>query len=54
MTTKIKRKKESIEDKVLKASSLAIKNLVAERKKTYDYLIVSKNGKVVKIKARNL
>jgi len=54
MITKAKRKKLSLTDKVLKGGRKAIKNLIEERKKTDDFLIVSRNGKVVKVKARSL
>ena len=54
MITKAKRKKLSLTDKVLKGGRKAIKNLIEERKKTDDHLIVSRNGKVVKVKARSL
>ncbi len=54
MITKIKKKKLSVTDKALKGGRKAIKNLIEERKKTDDYLVVSRNGKVVKVKARSL
>lgn len=38
----------------LKGGRKAIKKLIEERKKTDDYLVVSRNGKVVKVKARSL
>ena len=41
-------------DALLKGSRMAVKKLIAERKKTDDYLIISRNGKVVKVKARSL
>jgi hypothetical protein len=52
MKTKVKKK--SIGDIVLKGARKAIRQLIEERKKTDDYLIVSRNGKVVKVKARSL
>lgn len=54
MIAKTKKKKLSVSDKALKGGRKAIKNLIEERKKTDDHLIVSRNGKVVKVKARNL
>lgn len=48
------KRKDLLEEKLLKGSRLAIKRLIEERKKTDDYLIISKNGKVVKVKARSL
>lgn len=41
-------------DVLLKGSRLAVERLVAERIKTDDHLIISRNGKVVKVKARDL
>jgi hypothetical protein len=46
--------KDILEQKFKKGSQLAIKRLIAERKKTNDHLIVSRNGKVVKVKAKSL
>lgn len=54
MSTKIKSKRESLENKVLRGGRLAIRNLITERKKNNDYLIVSRNGKVVKLRARSI
>ncbi|MBN8584773.1 MAG: hypothetical protein J0M37_06715 [Ignavibacteria bacterium] len=54
MKTKDKNSKDSIREKFSKGSKLAIKKLIEERKKNDDYLVVSRNGKVVKIKAREL
>jgi len=54
MKTKDKKSIDSIQEKFRKGSMLAIKKLIAERKKTDDYLIVSRNGKVVKVKAKSL
>lgn len=54
MNTKIKKTTDILEEKFRKGSKLAIKKLIAERKKTDDYLVVSRNGKVVKVKARSL
>lgn len=50
----IKKENDILGDKLLKGSRLAVKKLIEERAKTNDYLIVSKNGKVVKIRARDI
>lgn len=54
--TKPKKKfrKDKLGELILKGSQEAINNLILERQKTDDYLIVSRNGKVVKVKARSL
>ena len=54
MVVKTKKKKLTISDKAMEGGRKAIKNLIEERKKTDDYLVVSRNGKVVKVKARSL
>lgn len=54
MLTKTKIKKLTLTDKALKGGRSAIKKLIAERKKNNDYLIVSRKGKVVKVKAKEL
>ncbi|MBZ0203254.1 MAG: hypothetical protein IT281_06135 [Ignavibacteria bacterium] len=54
MNTKINKTKDILEEKFRKGSKLAIKKLIEERKKANDYLVVSRNGKVVKVKARSL
>lgn len=54
MNIRTKTVKDKLEDKFRKGSKLAIKQLIEERKKTDDYLIISRNGKVVKVKARSL
>jgi hypothetical protein len=54
MNTKTKKTKDLLHEKLRKGSKAAIKKLIEERKKNDDYLVVSKNGKVVKIKARSL
>ncbi len=51
---KIIKNKDILEEKLMKGARLAIKKHIEERKKTNDHLIVSKNGKVVKIKARSI
>ncbi len=43
-----------LREKIMKGMRLAIDRLIEERQKTDDYLIVSRNGKIVKIKARKL
>ncbi len=53
MNTK-SRKKSSIEEKLIKGTNSALKKLIAERKKINDHLIVSRNGRVVKVKAKDL
>ncbi len=45
---------EDIEKKVLKGTKLAIKKLIYEKKLRNENLIVSYNGKVVSIPAKNL
>ncbi len=40
--------------KILAGVRLAIKKLIAERAKENGYLIVSKNGKVIKVSAKSL
>lgn len=46
--------KNTLEEKFIKGTNSALKKLIAERKKNNGYLIVSRNGKVVKVKARSL
>ncbi len=53
MNTKSKNKS-SLEEKLIKGTNSALKKLIAERKKNNDYLIISRDGKVVKIKAKDL
>lgn len=43
-----------IREKILKGIKLAIKKLIASSKKNDDYLVLSQNGKIVKVKARDL
>ena len=45
---------EEIEKKVLKGTNIAIKKLIKEKKIKNENLIVSYNGKVISIPARNL
>ncbi len=51
---KPKKSKDIIEEKLMKGTRMAIKKLIEERKKINGYLIVSKNGKVTKIRARSI
>ncbi len=53
MIAKTKKTRDILEEKFRKGSKLAIKKLIEERKKTNDYLVVSRNDKVVKVKARS-
>jgi len=43
-----------IKNKILQGSKLAIKRLIDRKKKEDSYLIVSDQGKVVKVKASNI
>lgn len=54
--TKPKKKirKDKLGEIVRKGSQEAINKLILERQKADDYLIISRNGKVVKVKARSL
>lgn len=47
-------KKDNLGELFRKGAQEAINKLILERQKTDDYLIVSRNGKVVKVKARSL
>jgi hypothetical protein len=51
---KKKLRKDKLGEIVRKGSQEAINKLILERQKTDDYLIISRNGKVVKVKARSL
>lgn len=51
---KSKKKRDILEERFIRGTRLAIKKLIEERKKTNDYLIVSRKGKVVKIRARSI
>lgn len=44
----------SLREKLLKGTRITIKKLIEERKKENGYLIVSKNGKVTKVRARSI
>ncbi len=44
----------NLREKLIKGTRMAIKNLIEERKKENGYLIVSKNGKVTKLRARSI
>jgi serine/threonine-protein kinase RIO1 len=56
MSTKNKSKKnrDILEEKLMKGTRMAIKKLIEERKKKNGYLVVSRNGKVAKIRARSI
>jgi hypothetical protein len=54
MNTKTKKSIDLLEEKLKRGTKQAIKILIQERKKTNDHLVVSRNGKVVKVKARSL
>lgn len=43
-----------IKDKVLKGCQLAIDRLLEQKRKTNSYIVISDNGKVTKIKAKDL
>ena len=43
-----------IRDKVLKGCKLAIERLLEQKRKTNSYLVISDNGKVIKMKAADL
>ena len=45
-------RKESIQDKANRAIKAAIRDLVKERRRTNDKLVIWKNGRVVSISAR--
>ena len=52
--SKPRKKRDILEEKLIKGTRLAVKKLIQERKKNNDYLIVSRRGKVVKIRARSI
>ncbi|MDR3328573.1 MAG: hypothetical protein LBS63_00500 [Prevotellaceae bacterium] len=43
-----------IRDKILKGIALSYERLVAQKKKEDGYLVFSKDGEIVKVKARDL
>jgi hypothetical protein len=49
-----KERANELSEKILRGVQLAIERLVKERQLTDDYLVISENGKVVKIKAREI
>jgi hypothetical protein len=53
MEDKEKKRKE-IREKIVEGLTLSFRRLVEEKKKNDEYLIFSKDGKIVKIKARDL
>lgn len=44
----------SLTDKIIKGVALSYTRLVEEAKKNDDYLVFSENGKIVKVKAREI
>ncbi len=46
--------KNELRDKILEGIKSAIEKLISSRAKDNDFLIVSKNGKIVKIPAKDL
>jgi len=54
MTKKIQQENKILRDKIVKGTRLAIKRLIAEEKKKNGYLVIARNGKVVKVKASEL
>lgn len=50
----ISKNKKSLGKTALRGGRIAIKKLIEERKKNNDYLVISRKGKIVKVKARNL
>lgn len=46
--------KENIQVKAEKALKHAVRDLIKERQKTNDFLVIWKNGKVVRVPARKL
>ena len=47
-------KQNGIAEKVLKGTQLAIRRLTEQKRKDDSYLVVSENGKVVKLWARDI
>jgi len=43
-----------LRDKILRGGRLAIRRLIAQKKKNNGYLVIARNGKVVKVKASEL
>lgn len=50
----VTKSKKSLGKIALRGGKIAIKKLIDERKRNNDYLVVSRNGKVVKVKARSI
>lgn len=46
--------RKALREKILKGIQIAIDNLISASKKNDGYIVVSENGKVIKIKARDL
>ena len=49
-----RKRQESVPDLALRALKEAVRDLIKERAKTNDSLVVWKNGKVVRVSARKL
>lgn len=49
-----RKRRESIQDLALKALKEAVRNLIKERCKTNDSLVILKNGRVARVPAREL
>jgi hypothetical protein len=45
---------EEIRDKVLKGCQLAIERLLEEKRKANGYIVISDNGKVIRVKASDI
>ena len=51
MTSK---ERQELGDKIMKGFNLAIKRLIEKTKKEDGYLVISRNGKIEKVSAKNL
>ena len=54
MTKKKQQENKILREKIVKGTRLAIRRLIAEKKKNNGYLVIARNGKVVKVKASEL
>jgi len=45
---------EEIKDKILQGTTLAIERMIERKRKEDGYIVVSRDGKVIKIKARDI
>lgn len=45
---------ETLREKILRGSQLSFQRLVERTKKEDGYLVISKNGKIVRVRARDL